>query len=90
MKTMNLFLALALGAFGCSAWAQPAAYPNKPIRLVIGFAPGGAADYRGARDERRVRQGARPAGGRREQAGQRLEHRRGAGGQGAGRTATRC
>lgn len=44
MKTMNLFLALALGAFGCNAWAQPVEYPNKPIRVVIGFAPGGAAD----------------------------------------------
>ena len=44
MKTLSLVLALALGAFGCIASAQPAAYPNKPIRLVVGFAPGGAAD----------------------------------------------
>ncbi|WP_048439463.1 tripartite tricarboxylate transporter substrate binding protein [Caenimonas sp. SL110] len=39
-------VALTLGAAVCgTASAQPAAYPNKPIRLVIGFAPGGAADY---------------------------------------------
>ena len=44
MKTSSLILALALGAFAAAASAQPAAYPNKPIRLVIGFAPGGAAD----------------------------------------------
>lgn len=41
----QLILALALGTFATTSWAQPAPYPSKPIRIVIGFAPGGAADY---------------------------------------------
>lgn len=41
----QLILALALGTLASIGWAQPAPYPNKPIRIVIGFAPGGAADY---------------------------------------------
>jgi tripartite-type tricarboxylate transporter receptor subunit TctC len=45
MKRTNLILALVLGAVACVANAQPVAYPTKPIRLVIGFAPGGAADF---------------------------------------------
>jgi tripartite-type tricarboxylate transporter receptor subunit TctC len=44
MKSLRLIAAFALGAVACSAGAQTAAYPVKPIRLVIGFAPGGAAD----------------------------------------------
>ncbi len=48
MKSRNLVLArvmaLALGACAGAALAQPAAYPNRPIRLVVGFAPAGAAD----------------------------------------------
>lgn len=45
MKTRHLALAIAVGMFSHAGWAQPAPYPSKPIRLVIGFAAGGAADY---------------------------------------------
>ena len=46
MKKLNLTLAaLSLGALAITAQAQSAPYPSKPIRLVIGFAPAGAADY---------------------------------------------
>src|SRR3982751_4188936 len=45
MKTRKTIFAVGLSALAFAACAQPADYPSKPIRLVIGFAPGGAADY---------------------------------------------
>jgi tripartite-type tricarboxylate transporter receptor subunit TctC len=45
MKNKTSVAALAFSAFAGCALAQPVAYPTKSIRLVIGFAPGGAADY---------------------------------------------
>ncbi len=44
MQIVTVALALGLGALACPAFGQAADYPSKPIRLVIGFAPGGAAD----------------------------------------------
>jgi tripartite-type tricarboxylate transporter receptor subunit TctC len=39
-----LLFAAVVAAMAGSAHAQPAPYPAKPIKLVVGFAPGGAAD----------------------------------------------
>lgn len=40
-----VFLPIFLGLLSFTAVAQTAAYPAKPIKLIVGFAPGGAADY---------------------------------------------
>lgn len=45
MKPNRLLLALTLGVLSLQASAQTPTFPTKPIRLIVGFAPGGAADY---------------------------------------------
>jgi tripartite-type tricarboxylate transporter receptor subunit TctC len=40
----SIMLFAALAAFSC---APAAAYPTKPVRLIVGFAPGGASDLLG-------------------------------------------
>ena len=46
MKRRDFAGAMALAGFSGGALAQAPAYPTaKPIRLLIGFTPGGAADY---------------------------------------------
>ncbi len=38
-------IGLPLATFSLALPAQPVAYPGKPIKLIVGFAPAGAADY---------------------------------------------
>lgn len=46
MTLFKIFVPAILLAFNIhAASAQTASYPNKSIKLIVGFAPGGAADY---------------------------------------------
>ena len=45
-RTLSLFAAFSLGLplALCALTATAQTYPNKPVRLIVGFAPAGAAD----------------------------------------------
>ena len=42
MQRRTLLAALALAALSTDAWAQ--SYPERPVKLVVPYAPGGSAD----------------------------------------------
>ena len=43
----RLCFTLALIGISCAVAAQPSNYPNRPIKMIIPFAPGGASDFIG-------------------------------------------
>lgn len=44
MKIAPLVFACSISAIATQTFAQPSDYPSRPVRVVVGFAPGGAAD----------------------------------------------
>ena len=78
-RALAFGLALAVGV-GSSAFAQT--YPNRPIRVIAPFPAGGLVDVLARAVGRGAREGARPAGHRREPAGRGRQYRRRRGRQG--------
>ena len=50
-------LTALLGVCALSVWAQPSAYPNKPIRMVVPYAAGGNADITARTVARKMAEG---------------------------------
>ena len=44
MRCVHWLAGLTLAAGACAAFAQAPKFPSKPVRMLVGFAPGGATD----------------------------------------------
>ena len=71
----KLLWLLAVPAAAHAGWAGAQAYPSKPMKLLVGFTPGGGVDINARLLASKLSELLRPAGGRREPPRRRHQHR---------------
>ena len=88
--TLVALAAISLALAGAPPAFAQAAFPSKPIRIVVPFPPGGTTDILARAAAQKMTEAWKEQVVVDNRPGRRRQHRRGAGREGAAPTATRC